>query len=145
MKFAVWLAVFLVSPSPLFTSLLFTTADSTSMGFNDVLDIVSKTGILGFALLILWTGRRGVWVWGSAADSRVQTERERAERAEQRAERAEAKLEETRRANEDRIEGVIPAVSESTHANIEARAEMQRLILEVSALKDAAALLRDSK
>src|SRR3954454_17546426 len=104
MKLAV-LAVFLVSPS------LLLTAESPNMGFNDILDIVSKTGILGFVLLILWTGRKGVWVFGSAADLRVQTERERAERAEQRAERAEAKLEETRRANEDRIERVIPAVS----------------------------------
>ena len=26
--------------------------------------------ILGFALLILWTGKKGVWVWGSAAEAR---------------------------------------------------------------------------
>src|SRR4051812_25234509 len=105
MKFAL-LAVFLVGSS------LFATTDSTSMDFTNILDIVSKTGILGFALLILWTGRRGVWFGGWAADSREKTERERANRPKKRAEKAEAKLEETRRANEDRIEGVIPAVSE---------------------------------
>ena len=141
MKFAV-LATCLIFPS-----LFAADVASTGTSFNEYLDIVSKTGILGFVLLVLWTGRKGVWVWGSAADARVQTEKERANRAEQRADRAEAKLDETRKINEDRIERVIPAMSESTHANIEARSEMQRLIQEVAALKEVAALAakRDSK
>ena len=59
MKLAV-LATCLLCPS------LLLTADTTSMGFNDILDIVSKTGILGFVLLILWTGKKGL---GSAGRS----------------------------------------------------------------------------
>jgi hypothetical protein len=103
------------------------------IGLDQVFDFINKTGILGFALLILWTGKKRVWVWGSfleSADERVRL-------AEARAETAEAKLEQTRQANDDRIERVVPALSESSHANIEARAEMQRLATEVATLKEA--------
>jgi hypothetical protein len=108
------------------------------MTLDQVFDFINKTGILGFALLILWTGKKGVWVWGTsleAYDARVAA-------AEIRADRAEQKLEQTRSANEDRVERIVPALSESSHANIEARAEMQRLITEVATLKEA---LRSAK
>lgn len=41
------------------------------MTVAELLDLVSRGGVLGLLLLILWTGQRGVWVWGKAHDKCV--------------------------------------------------------------------------
>lgn len=41
------------------------------MTIAELLDLVSKGGVLGLLLLILWTGHRGAWVWGRDYDKCV--------------------------------------------------------------------------
>lgn len=41
------------------------------MTAGEWIDLTSRGGVLGLLLLILWTGQRGVWVWGKTYDKCV--------------------------------------------------------------------------
>lgn len=97
----------------------------------EILTFLNAGGVLAILVLIIWSGRRGWWVWGQALEREIS-----------RADKAEA---ETVRLHVVVEEKVIPAMDASNHYLTEARSAIERMTRENERLSREIAELKGSR